>query len=90
MKLFQVGNMNIDSSLPNLQVSDFLNPLMNVFTFTNNAIKMPGKHEFKNEDGLRFCKHCGESKSDLDERRVDRKLPPCPDAPDETVPPAGK
>ncbi len=52
---------------------------------------MPGKHEFKNEDGLLFCKYCGKTEPVLDLRRgVDSKLPPCPDAPDETVPPAGK
>ena len=51
---------------------------------------MPGRHEFKNEDGVRFCKYCAESKTDLDERRVDGKLPPCPDAPDETALQSGK
>jgi hypothetical protein len=31
------------------------------------------------------CKHCGDTKGDLDARRVDGKLPPCPDAPVESL-----
>ncbi len=68
---------------------------------------MPGKHKFVacvvpmcehcgesktgNAVGVPICEHCGESKTDLDQRRVDEKLPSCPDAPDEpSQPPAGK
>jgi hypothetical protein len=53
---------------------------------------MPGRHEFVPPPvgSISCCKYCGESKVDLDKRRVDGKLPPCPDAPDETAPQAGK
>ncbi len=47
---------------------------------------MPGRHEFKREEGLLFCKYCGKTKAFIDEKRENGKLPPCLDAPDQTVP----
>lgn len=56
--------------------------------------KMPGKHKFVPATvvgGVPICEHCGNNKNFLDGRRVDGKLPSCPDAPDETSKPqAGK
>jgi hypothetical protein len=55
---------------------------------------MPGKHKFVPATvvgGVPICEHCGNNKNFLDGRRVDGKLPSCPDAPDETSKPqAGK
>ncbi len=51
---------------------------------------MPGNHEFKYEGGVRYCKYCGEFKADLDQKRVEGRLPPCPDAPVENASQAGK
>jgi hypothetical protein len=51
---------------------------------------MPGRHKFVAVAGcVPICEHCGESKSTLDEWKIDGKLPPCPEA-DDTAPQAGK
>ena len=47
-------------------------------------------HRFVRSDGTSFCSLCGETKTDLDDKKVEGKLPLCSGAVLPVNPPPGK
>jgi glutaredoxin len=47
---------------------------------------MTGRHKFTRTTAGSVCEHCGKTKEYLDARRIEGKLPICPDAPENEQP----